>query len=570
MQYTISTLFLLLINILNDEPVQGLLYIFVTMKSILSFIVLTFLFLSCTKKKHVDLLVKGGHIISVDSLMTVAEVMVIENGKIIDLGNAALTDQYIADSVIDLNGAFVFPGLVDAHAHFYGLGMNAFQVDLTNTKSWNEVIERCKSFYQLHKPSVLLGRGWDQNDWANTAFPDAEDLNAAFPNTPVLLKRIDGHAAIANEAAMALINNQNFQQVNGGEMIRKNGKLTGLLIDEAVTLVEKKLPKTSRNDQIRYLKYAEQECLKHGLTLVCDAGLDTDIILLIDSLHQSRDLKIRLNTMVSLTDQQLAYWLKRGVLITDRLHTSSFKMYADGALGSRGACLTQPYSDRHEHFGIIVTPLKKMEAYVAALANSSFQLNTHCIGDSANRYILQLYGKYLGAQNPKRWRIEHAQVVHPNDMKFFGMFSIVPSVQPTHATSDMYWAEKRIGKARLTGAYALKTLLHENGWLPLGTDFPVEKVSPFHTFYAAVARTDSSGYPEGGFMMQEALTRIEALKGITYWAAKACNQEAQVGSLSIGKQADFIILDKNLLQDDLIQIRNSLPKAVFIAGQRVK
>jgi predicted amidohydrolase YtcJ len=274
--------------------------------------------------------------------------------------------------------------------------------------------------------------------------------------------------------------------------------------------------------------------------------------------------------MISANDKQVDEWLNRAPIKTDVLNVSSFKMYADGALGSRGACLLKPYQDQHDHHGLILTPLVKMEEYVKRIFNSPYQLNTHCIGDSANRYVMELYGKYLGQNNARRWRIEHAQVVNQKDFYLFGKYNIVPSVQPTHATSDMYWAQSRLGKVRIKGAYALKTLLNQNFWLPLGTDFPVEPPQPFYTYYAAVERKDANQFPEGGFQMQDALTREEALKGVTIWAAKAAFEEHIKGSLQKGKLADFIVMDLDLLHANMRTIRDAKPHAVYVGGKKKK
>ncbi len=525
---------------------------------------------ACSKTNKVDLIIKGAKIYTVDSLMNTATVMVINQGKIVAVGGNELLTQYQSDSVLQADGKFIYPGLIDAHSHFYGLGAYMQTVDLTNTKSWDEVIERCKDFVSKNNPAFLTGRGWDQNDWAVKNFPTNDELNRLFPNIAVLLKRVDGHAAIANNTALELAQLNINTKIDGGELIRSGNKLTGVLIDNAVDLVQEKLPKPGRASITKSLLMAQQVCIDLGLTSVCDAGLDTEVIDIIDSLQKSKQLFIRVYAMISANDKQVDEWLNRKPIKTDVLNVSSFKMYADGALGSRGACLLQPYHDQHQHHGLILTPLAKMEEYVRRISNSPYQLNTHCIGDSSNRYVMQLYGKYLGENNNRRWRIEHAQVVHQNDFNLFGKYNIVPSVQPTHATSDMYWAEDRLGKERIKGAYALKTLLKQNGWLPLGTDFPVEPPQPFYTYYAAVERKDAQQFPEAGFQIQDALSKEEALKGMTIWAAKSAFEEHMKGSLEAGKLADFIIMDMDLLQADMRTIRDAKPGAVYVGGKKLK
>ena len=345
--------------------------------------------------------------------------------------------------------------------------------------------------------------------------------------------------------------------------------MTGVLIDNAVDRVKDFMPVVSINEKVKSLIDAQKKCFVKGLTTVCDAGLDKQMIELIDSLQKVGLLQIRSYAMINATDENLDYYLNKPCYKTDQLNIRSFKMYCDGALGSRGACLLKPYSDMKDHVGFLLTPKNKMEEYVNRISKSNYQLNTHCIGDSANRIILNLYAKYLNGKNDKRWRIEHAQVMNQNDFSFYNLYNIIPSVQPTHATSDMYWAKDRLGNERLKYAYAYKNLLQQNGWLPLGTDFPVEDVNPLFTFYSAVARKDDKGFPPEGFQMENALSREEALRGITIWPAKAAFEENEKGSIAPGKFADFILLDANLMKDDLMKIRNTKVIATYVNGKSV-
>lgn len=531
--------------------------------------ILVLLLVSCASKEHVQLIVKGGKIYSVDSLMSISSVMIIHEGKVVCTGDEKLLDRYTSDSVLDLRGLCVYPGFNDAHGHFLGLGLNALTVDLSGTTSWDEVLQKCSDFVREHHPRLLSGRGWDQNDWISQTYPTNEQLNLLFPDIPVLLKRVDGHAAMANFKALQLAGINLATTIDGGEIVILNKKLTGLLIDNAVDLVEDKLPKPDSLTIRDALLTAQRICFSYGITSATDAGLETELIEQIDALQKHRDLLIRLYVMINVSDKNLDHWLNKPPLFTERLNVSSFKMYADGALGSRGACLIEPYSDQTDHYGLLLTPTLKMESFVKRIAQSGYQLNTHCIGDSANRLILKLYASYLQQKNNRRWRIEHAQVIHPNDFHYFGEYGIIPSVQPVHATSDMYWAEKRIGKERLKGAYAYKTLLSQNGWIPLGTDFPVESPNPFHTFYAAVARKDNNQFPSAGFQIKDALSRTEALKGMTLWPAKAAFEEPIKGSLEPGKLADFIITDVDLMNTPLEKIRDASVKQTFVNGKCV-
>jgi predicted amidohydrolase YtcJ len=306
-----------------------------------------------------------------------------------------------------------------------------------------------------------------------------------------------------------------------------------------------------------------------GLTSITDCGLNNEVVMQIDSLQKAGKLAMRLNVMLSDQDDNLAIWLKRGPYTTDRLRVGSFKVYADGALGSRGACLLHAYSDQPGWNGFLLRSPAHYDSVAALLIQSGFQMCTHAIGDSANRAMLNIYGKYLKGTTDKRWRIEHAQIVHPSDFNLFGAAGIIPSVQPTHATSDMYWAGERLGAERLKGGYAFQQLLQQNGWIPLGTDFPVEDISPYKTFLASVFRTDAKGYPEGGFQFENALTREQTIRGMTIWAAKAGFQEKEIGSLEPGKKADFILLSADLMKIPASEILLTNVRATYLGGKCV-
>jgi predicted amidohydrolase YtcJ len=414
-----------------------------------------------------------------------------------------------------------------------------------------------------------LGRGWDQNKFPGKSFPDNTLLNQLFPSTPVVLGRVDGHAVLANAKALELAGIHPGQTIPGGEIETKNGRLTGILIDNAEHLVQSKIPELSPAENEQRLDAAQQNCFAQGLTTVTDCGLDRVDIERVDSLQKAGKLKMRVYAMLSDNKANLEYYLPKGPYKTDLLYVKGVKAYADGALGSRGACLLQPYDDKPGWQGFLLSNPAHYDSLARQLAGTDFQLCTHAIGDSGNRIILQVYNKYLQGKNDKRWRIEHAQVIAPSDFALFGQGSVIPSVQPTHATSDMYWAGERLGATRLKGAYAFKQLLQQNGWLPLGTDFPVEDISPFKTFLAAVFRVDAKGYPNGGFQMENGLSREEAIRGMTIWAAKADCLEKEIGSLEAGKKADFIILDKDLMAIPWNEVLPTKVVATYSGGQKV-
>ncbi|UOY05415.1 amidohydrolase [Muricauda sp. SCSIO 64092] len=526
---------------------------------------------SCQKKKMVDLIVTNANIYTVDSTFSKATALAIKDGEFV----AVATDGEIAaafesTSVLDAGGKTIVPGLIDAHCHFYGLGMNQQVVNLRGTKSYQEVLDKVSAF-QKEKPSNFIqGRGWDQNDWEVKKFPTKEALDALFPDTPVALERVDGHAYLVNQKALDMAGITGSTQVDGGEIVKDDqGEPTGVLVDNPMWMVDAVIPRPSKATQIQALKDAEAICFDYGLTTVNDAGLPRATIELIDSLQQAGALKIRMYAMVSNTPENLDHYLSKGILKTDRLNVRSIKVYGDGALGSRGAALKEPYSDKPGHFGAMITPVDKIGELAERIAATEYQMNTHAIGDSANIVILRAYEKALEGKPDRRWKVEHAQVVSPSDFDYFEK-GIIPSVQPTHATSDMYWAEDRLGEERVQGAYAFKTLLDKAGIVALGTDFPVEQVSPFLTFYAAVARQDLDDYPEGGFQMKDALSREETLKGMTLWAAYSNFEENEKGSIEVGKQADFVILSEDMMTIPHKAIPNLKAEQVFLGGEQVK
>lgn len=509
---------------------------------------------SCTvRSKQADLLVYNATIYTVDSAFTVAEALVIRDGRILATGKKSdLEKKYRPRELKDAGGGFIYPGFIDAHAHFAGYGKALFTVDLTGTGSWKDCIARVKAFADRNGVPAgewVLGRGWDQNDWTDRAFPDRSQLDSLFPDHPILLSRVDGHAAIANRRALDLAGLQPGLRLTGGAAEERNGELTGLLIDNAVDLVAGKVPPLTEASMKKALLAAERNCFAAGLTSVSDCGLSIGDAELIRTMQAEGALKMRLYVMLSDHPSSFAWAEKNGIIRTNRLHIRSIKMYGDGALGSRGACLLRPYSDQSGHHGFLLSTPEHFDSVAAWSVRNDYQLCTHAIGDSGNRTILRIYERHLQPGNQRRWRIEHAQVVAPEDFNRFGRYSIIPSVQPTHATSDMYWAGDRLGAAREKGAYAYRQLLEENGWIPLGTDFPVEDIVPLKTFYAAVVRQDASGYPNGGYQPENALTREQALRGMTCWAARAQFEEADKGSLEQGKWADFVVLDRDLMKE---------------------
>ncbi len=528
------------------------------------------LFLACTHKEEVDLIVFNADIYTVDANFSKASAVAIKDGKFVAVGSSEeIAEKYNAAEHFDAKGKTMVPGLIDAHCHFYGLGLNQQVVDLVGTTSFDEIVDRVVTFQKERPSNFIRGRGWDQNDWEAKEFPTKDKLDELFPDTPVALERVDGHAYLVNQKALDLAGITDETQVDGGAIVKKDGKITGVLVDNPMSLVDAVMPQPTKEQQIQALKDAERISLDYGLTTVNDAGLSRETIELIDSLQQAGDLSIRVYAMVANYPENLDYFLNKGIIKTDGLNVRSVKVYGDGALGSRGAALKEPYSDQPGHFGAMVTPVDQIGALAERIAASEYQMNTHAIGDSANVVVLRAYDKALAGKEDRRWKVEHAQVIAPQDFDYFKN-GIIPSVQPTHATSDMYWAGERLGPDRVKGAYAFKDLLNQAGMVALGTDFPVEQVSPFLTFYAAVARQDLDRYPEGGYQMENALTREETLKGMTIWAAYSNFEEEEKGSIEPGKLADFVLLSEDIMTMPIEEVPNLKAEKVFVGGNEMK
>lgn len=532
--------------------------------SLTKFMILAFMLLACSELPEYDLVIKNANYLDLETGKFISHNIGINNGKI-----AAISDELLeGKEVIDAQNQYVYPGFIDAHCHFYGYAQGLLSVNLVGTKSMNEIVERIKQFEKQHaEQTVIFGRGWDQNDWENNQFPTNELLNSNFPNKTVVLTRIDGHAALVNEKGV-LEMGPLPDSVSGGQILRVEGKTTGLFIDEAMQYLPSQ--KINNQDLIGALKMAESNCFSMGLTGLADAGLPESAIRFLDSLESFGELNMPMNVMLADNKSEIESLFSNGPFLGERIKSKSIKVYSDGALGSRGALLLKPYTDNPGHFGLSIKQKEDLRQLCVDAKSKGLQVNVHAIGDSANRMVLQVFAEVLGGKNDLRWRVEHAQIVEPSDSIYFINYSILPSVQPTHATSDMYWAEERLGHERINHAYSYKDLYKwSNGHMPLGTDFPVEDIDPRKTLYAAVTRQDSLMYPEGGFLPSQKLTRLQALQGMTEEAAYAQFEENETGSIAVGKWANLFISPSNLLECPEKDILKAKIKTTVLRGKVV-
>jgi predicted amidohydrolase YtcJ len=526
--------------------------------------------MSCSKKQ-VDLIVKNASIYTVDDAFSKVEAMAVNDGRIVATGTSEqILDDYQSSTIVDAGGKFVYPGFNDAHCHFNGYATDLMQyADLRDTRSPEEIYLILKDHHEKFGGEWILGRSWDQNDWDVQEFPTKEKLDELFPDIPVYLVRVDGHAGWCNSKVLEIAGITAESKVGGGEVLIKNGEPTGILIDNAMGLVRKFIPEITREQQENGLLEAQKNCFAAGLTSVTDCGLSKNTILMMNELQKSGELQMRINAMLNPTEENFEHFVKSGIYKTDHLLVNTIKVYADGALGSRGALLLEDYSDDPGNSGLQIESQEFYDNICQLAYDNNYTVATHAIGDGGNRLVLDTYAKFLKGKNDRRWRIEHSQIINAGDFEKFGKYSVVPSVQPTHCTSDMPWAEKRVGAERIKGAYAYQTLLRQNGWIPYGTDFPVENIYPLYTFYSSVFRIDHSGWPKGGWQIDEGLNREQTLRAMTTWAAKSSFEENEKGQLVPGMWADFVILDTDLMTARPEEVLDAKILSTWSAGAKV-
>lgn len=526
-----------------------------------------------------DLIVRNARIYTMDDARPMADAMAVRGGRVQFVGSerGALTLRGPQTRIIDAAGATVIPGIADAHVHLLGLGMALRTVNLVGARSYEEVIERIATkARELPAGTWITGRGWDQNDWPDTRLPSHEALSRAVPNHPVAVTRVDGHASLVNAAAMRAANlTAASSDPDGGKIERGAGnEPTGVLIDRAMGLVGRVIPATTR-DQVRDATLAAiRETHRYGLTSVHDAGVDAAVIDVYEEIARAGQYTLRNYVMIRPDDSTLARYFRRGPqsgLYDGKLWIRSIKISADGALGSRGAALLDPYSDEPSRTGLVLTPQSRIKDVGVRALRSGFQLNVHAIGDRGNRIVLDAFEAALKEvpAADHRFRVEHAQILHHEDIPRFAQLDVIPSMQSTHQTSDMYWASNRLGYARTLGGYAWRSLLNTGVIIPNGTDFPVEDVDPLKTFHSAVTRQDANNWPTGGWFPDQRMTRQEALKSMTVWPAYAAFQEKELGSLTPGKFADFVLLDRDIMTIAPEAILGTSVLATYVSGRAV-
>lgn len=526
-----------------------------------------FVLTACFKGEEADLIIHNAQIYSLNLHGDVFEAMAVRDGKIIELGSEREILNKYRGPAINAEKKEIYPGFHDAHGHLFSLAQKKLSADLTGCKSMNEVIQRLERFDGAKNPSVLVGKGWDQSLWNDADLPNNKRISELFPSKAVILYRVDGHAVLANQYALKKAGVNPNVQVEGGALIAMQDTLTGILLDNAIQLVDKLIPEPKTKELKKALLECQEELLEYGITSVHEAGITLDQLELLRDLEREDKLKIQLYAMLFPGEKEIAFAREKGILKTPFIHVRSFKVIGDGALGSRGACLTHPYHDAPHTQGFMLLSHQELRRIALIAVETGYQLNVHAIGDSTNRTVLQIMKEALNGKKDHRWRIEHAQVVQPIDIALFNEIGIIPSVQPTHAVSDMRFVKDRLGEKREKWGYAYKSLLKATGIIALGTDFPVEDINPFRTIEAAVNRKNTKGEPKSGYQKSEALTLMETLKGMTLWAALACFEENEKGSLEPYKDATFIILHNSIQQAS--DFSRNYAKRVFVRGKEV-
>jgi predicted amidohydrolase YtcJ len=531
-----------------------------------------FLFAIALSAQTADMIVTNATIYTVDAAQPKALALAVKDGKFLAVGDDVSEHRGPKTKVIDAGGSTIVPGLIDSHAHMAGLGQSLEILNLRHAKSAHEIVEMVRAkAAETPKGQWILGRSWDHTRWPGQQFPNADQLSAVTPDHPVYLTRVDGHAGWANRKALEIAGVTAETKDPPGGKIHKaaDGRPTGILIDRAQGMVRSKVPSATPAQVKERLARAAQECARLGMTGVHDAGVSRTVIAAYKELIAEKRLPVRIYAMIGGEGELWKEYLKRGPEIGDYLTVRSIKLMGDGALGSRGAAMKEPYDDDPHNHGLLITEPETLERVARAAVKHGFQVNTHAIGDRANHEVLVAYGKALGGENDRRFRIEHAQIVDPDDFELFEKYSVLPSMQATHATSDMRWVAKRIGDERTRGSYAWRRFLSMGLPIPNGSDFPVEDANPLWGFYASITRQDHEGSPEGGWMPDHRMTRAEALESWTLSGAFASFDENRKGSITPGKLADFIVLSRDIMKVEPKEILDTRVTMTVLGGEIV-
>ncbi len=535
--------------------------------------------LSAQSAAPADLIVTNARIYTVDPNRPFVEAMAVRGGRVVITGPARLVMSLKGTSteVVDAGGKTVIPGMIDAHVHLEGLGQAVRTVDLRGTTSYDEVIARTVAWAKtLPAGAWVTGRAWDQNDWADTRFPTHDKLSAAIADRPVVLERVDGHALLVNAQAMKAAGvTAATKDPAGGKIIRDaTGAPTGVFVDNAMELLYRAIPRATKEELRARTMAANAELNRWGITSVHDASEPRETIDVFEEIAREGKYSVRNYVMIAGDDSTIAHYEKRGPqngLYDGRIWIRSIKLVEDGALGSRGAALLEPYADDAKNNGLNLIPAGRIKKVAIDALRAGFQVNVHAIGDRANRTVLDEFEAALNeVPNPDaRFRIEHAQIIHPDDIPRFAKLGVIPSMQASHQTSDMYWAGNRLGQDRLRGAYAWRSLLNTGVIIPNGSDLPVERTNPLYSFHAAFSRQDEDNWPPNGWFPEQRMTRDEALKSMTIWAAFAGFMEKEVGSLEPGKYADFVILDQDIMRVPAELVLNTNVLSTWLGGKKV-
>ncbi len=532
----------------------------------LSLILILLLLSSCNER--VDLLVHNANVYTVNENFDKATAFVVKNGRFVEVGGEDLIDRYKPKNIVDAQGLPVYPGFIDSHCDLIGLGLNEFKVNLGDSKDIDEVISRLNKHQVSHAQKYLHGIGWDQKKWESQNFPDNKKLNEAFPNIPVVLEGIDRHFILANDKALEMADIDEFTKVEGGEILSNKGELTGILIDNAIKLLDIIKPEFSRENQIQALLTAQDICFENGLTTVDQDGISKNKILLIDSLQRKKLISIRIYAMIENDFESMNYFFKKGGIKNELLNVNSVEVNIDGDLSSRGAALKENYSDFPKYNTQLIVKKDSLNSIAKLLFENSFQMNAIAFGDAANEMVLDTYNSLLSDSDDPRWRIEHINVISKEDVSKFNS-KIIPSIQPSQAVTKMKWARLRLGVDRIKDAFKYKDLLDWSGVLALGSNSPLEKISPLNTFYTAVTRGSKKEDSNNDSKTGNSLSRYEALMGMTLWAAYANFEENEKGSIEAGKFADFIFLDRDIMTVDMFLVPKARVVATILNGKIV-